>query len=167
MGYMNFKEPALEKLFKNFKWSRNNTIQLFEEAQNNNILNYKSSSIEEKSNYIFQPLVFQFQCIISTTDTYYRKLTANKNQNFGVLIIADKIIPKEDINVNEIRNILTEQLVKLERLLQNFDSKKMEENIDLLQTISNHEYLHQGQMIIDFREAGKDLPERFRKAWAL
>lgn len=166
MGYMNFKEPALEKLFKNFKWTRNNTIQLFEEAENNNILNYESTAIEP-SKYTFQPLLFQFQCIISTTDTYYRKLTGNKNQTFGVLVRGERIIPKKDITTDEVKTLLKEQLVQLEGLLRAFDSKKMGEDIDLFLAISNHEYLHQGQMIIDFRESGKELPERFRKAWAL
>lgn len=166
MGYMAFKEPALEKLFKNFKWTRNNTIQLFEEAQNNNILNYTSTSAE-KSRYTFQPLLFQFQCIISTTDTYYRKLTANKNQNFGVLVRENQSTPKGNIPAEEIKNLLKIQLIQLEELLRDFDLKRVEKDINSISNISNHEYLHQGQMIIDFRETGKELPERFRKSWAL
>lgn len=163
---MNFKEPALEKLFKNFKWTRNNTIQLFDEALSKGILNYKSTAIEQ-SKYTFQPLIFQFQCIISTTDTYYRKLSGNKNQSFGVLIRNNQITPKQDIGVEDITGLLKEQQVKLEELLREFDYKKMEADIDFFLAISNHEYLHQGQMIIDFRESGKELPERFKKAWAL
>ncbi len=166
MGYMNFRVPALEKLFKNFKWTRNNTIQLFEEALNNNILDYKSKS-PKQSRYTFQPLLFQFQCIISTTDAYYRKLILDKNQSFGVLARDNLVTRKEDILVAVIKNILKEQLVQLEEVLRNFDLKTMEEDIDLILAISNHEYLHQGQMIIDFRESGIELPERFRKAWSL
>lgn len=43
----------------------------------------------------------------------------------------------------------------------------MEKNIDGILAISNHEYLHHGQFIVMFREAGIELPERFKKAWAL
>ena len=166
MGYMNFKSPALEKMFKSFKWARNNTILLFEEAQNNNILDYKSTSSSNNS-YTFQPLLFQFQCIVTTTDTYFRKLTNSKNTQFGVLVQDDEIISKKDISEVELKKLLQNQIIELQNLLKDFSEKQLEENIDLIQTISNHEYLHQGQMIIDFREAGIDLPERYRKAWAL
>ena len=44
MGYMNLKTPVLEKLFKNFKWSRNNTVEMFEKAERNGILDYKAPS---------------------------------------------------------------------------------------------------------------------------
>lgn len=166
MKHKYFKEPILAKFFESFEWTRGNTIQLFEVALDNDILNYKSTTIGP-SKYTFQPLLFQFQCIISTTDTYYRKLTAHQNQRFGILVRDDIITSKKDIRSNEVKNLLKGQIVQLEELLRDFDLKNMEGVIDLLLATSNHEYLHQGQMIIDFRESGKELPGRFRKAWAL
>lgn len=163
---MNFKNPTLETIFKAFKWARNNTLQIFEEAQKNDILDYRSKA-QHATSYTFQPLSFQFQCIISTTDTYYRKLSGNKNQQFGILVQGNKIIEKKDIASEEVKKLLQKQLQKLQNLLKDFDEQKVQENIDLIMAISNHEYLHQGQMIVDFREAGVELPERYKKAWAL
>jgi len=166
MGYMNFRDPALEKLFKNFKWTRNNTIQLFDKATSNNILDFKQKTVMQ-SKFTFQPLLYQFQCIITTTDTYYRKLSTNKNQDFGILVKDNQIVAKSAIAASEIKELLSLQLNTLEKLLRSFDSEKTLKYIDLVQIISNHEYLHQGQMIIYFRESGNKLPERFKKAWAL
>lgn len=166
MGYMNFTNPTLEKLFKSFKWARNNTILIFETAERNNILDYQPCTTETVS-YTFQPLLFQFQCIITTTDTFYRKLTNHKNTQFGVLVREDKIISKNQIMISEIKKLLQNQITELQQLLKEFTEEQIEDNIETIQSISNHEYLHQGQMIIYLRETGIDLPERYKKAWAL
>ncbi|OGK25421.1 hypothetical protein A3C25_01275 [Candidatus Roizmanbacteria bacterium RIFCSPHIGHO2_02_FULL_38_11] len=160
---MNFKNPALEKLFKSFKWARNNTIEMFEKADDNGILDYKASS----KKFTFQPIIWQFQCIVTTTDTYYRILTNNKNKKFGILVRNDEVIQKRNIKKQEISYILKQQLIELEKLLKDFDEKKFEENVNKIQAISNHEYMHHGILLLMFREAGVDLPERFRKAFAL
>ena len=163
---MNFNNLTLEKIFRAFKWARNNTIKIFEEGAKNNVLDYKSSASKEVS-YTFQPIIFQFQCIITTTDTYYRKIISSKNKKFGILIRDNIIIQKKDIQKDKIKNLLNEQLIALENLLKNFDEKQTEENVNSIQVIVNHEYLHQGQLIVMFREAGVDLPQRFKKAFAL
>lgn len=164
MGYMNFNNQLLEKVFKGFKWARNNTIEILEKAETNKILDYSSNA---NTKFKFQPIIFQFQCIATTTDTYYRKLTNRKNQEFGILVEGERIINKKDISSETLINVLRNQLKAFEELLKTFDDKKVEENIDLITALSNHEYLHQGQLILMMREAGVDLPERFRKAWAL
>jgi hypothetical protein len=166
MVKLNFKNPQLEKMFRMFKWARNNTVQIFGEADKGNILSYKST-MKNNSSYEFQPLLFQFQCIVTTTDTYYRKLTYNNNQQFGILIRAKKITPKKDIPASEIKPLLEKQIKEFDNLFKNFDVKDIEKNIENILSISNHEYLHQGQMIVAFREAGVELPERYKKAWAL
>lgn len=166
MGYMRFKEPLLENIFKNFKWARNNTILIFDEALKNDILLYVSSTTKPHT-YVFQPLIFQFQCIITTTDTYFRKLTGSKNTSFGVLVQNEVVIPKKEITAEKINKLLKNQLIMLQQLFKSYDSKHIEENIESILALSNHEYLHRGQMIIDFREAGVELPLRYKKAWAL
>lgn len=160
---MNFKNVLLEKIFKNFKWIRNNTIQLFSTAHKSNIHSYKSPVNINTP----QHLLFQFQCVVTTTDSYYRKIINHQNKNYGILIQNGKVINKVEINAGEIEKLFLIQLEVLENLFKTFDEKKLEKHIDNILTISNHEYLHQGQMIIMFREAGVELPERFKKAWAL
>lgn len=166
MGYMNFKSPVLEKIFKRFKWTRNNTIQIFEQAEKEEILDYASNS-SKSSKYTFQPIIFQFQCVVTTTDTYLRKLTKHPNKGFGILIINGEVISKKEIKVENVSKLLKDQLKELEQLLKNFDDKAAEECLDYILDISNHEHLHQGQLIVMFREAVAELPERFQKAWAL
>ena len=166
MGYMQFKSPALEQLFKNFKWARNNTIKIFDEAVKQNILNYHSSSIKS-TKHTFQPILFQFQCIVSTTDAYFRKLSNTKNQSYGIYVQGNQIIPKAAITTEQIKKILPKQLKELEALLKKFDEKKTAKLIDKVGIIGNHEHLHQGELILMFREVGAELPPSFVKAWAL
>ena len=165
MVKMNFRNPTLEKVVRGFKWTRNNTIQIFEQAKKEDILDFISSG--ESKKYTFQPILYQFQCIVTTTDRYYRSLIKHKDQQFGVLIREGNIIDKDVISQDLVCKVLKEQLVQLETLLKNYNDKEVEKNIKDILAILNHEYLHQGQFILMFREAGVELPERFKKAWAL
>lgn len=164
MGYMNFKEPMLEKVFKSFKWARNNTIQLFECANKAGILDIKSHTSKGVRP---QPLLFQFQCILTTTDTYFRKLAGSDEKSFGILIDNDETWEKEKIPQGVAVYLLKTQANQLQKLLSGFDHVMMAKEIDTIIQISNHEYLHQGQIISYFRENDIPLPERFKKAWAL
>lgn len=166
MGYMQFKNPTLEQLFKSYKWTRNNTIKIFDEALRQNVLDYRSSSAKP-TKHTFQPIFFQFQCIVSTTDAYYRKLTDVENQSYGIYIENGEIIPKDQLTVEQIKKILPKQLKELEALLKTFDEKKTEKLIDKVFLLGNHEYLHQGELILMFREAGAELPATYVRAWAL
>ena len=161
---MNFKNPTLEKIFKRFKYTRNNTILLFETAKEKNILSYK---VEGPSKFTFQDILFQFRCIVTTTDTYYRKMTNHSNKNYGVLIIDDRVIRKDDLTVEMIEEYLKQQPKDLQDLLARFDEKQTEEHVDELTTMSDHEHIHFGEFILMFRLAGVDLPDRIKKAWAL
>ncbi len=163
---MNFTDPTLEKIVRRWKWTRNNSILLFESAQKQNILNYVSKT-DQKVSYTFQPILFQFQCLVTTTDAYYRKLSKSSNTSYGILVLDDQIVNKKDTTIDIIKNQLKKQMLITENLLKSFTSKNLANSIEDILAISNHEYLHQGQLIIMFREAGVDLPERFRKAWAL
>ena len=166
MGYMQFKNPTLEQLFKSYKWTRNNTIKIFDEAVRQNILEYRSSPTKP-TKHTFQPILFQFQCIVSTTDAYYRKLTNAENQSYGIYIENGEIIPKDKLTAEQIKKFLPKQLKELETLLKAFDEKKTEKMIDKVSKIENHEYLHQGELILMFREAGAELPATYVRSWAL
>jgi uncharacterized damage-inducible protein DinB len=161
---MKFKNPLLENIFKSFKWARNNTLEILEEADKNGVLDYKPKL---KSSFEFQSILFQFQCITTTTDVYLHQLKGNKNFQFGYLVKDGKVIKKKDIKKSDLSKILKTQLEELETIFKNFDEKQLVEDINIINIISNHEYLHQGQLIVMLREAGVDLPERFRKTFAL
>jgi hypothetical protein len=166
MGYMHFISPVLEQLFKSYKYARNNSIKIFDEAVRQDILGFHSTS-EKQNDYSFQSVLFQFQCMVSTTDTYYRKLTNAKNKDFGVYVTEEKVIPKQELSAENIKKILSRQLEEIEDLLKSFDEKKAEKYIDKVSLIMSHEYLHQGELILMFREAAAKLPESYVKAWAL
>lgn len=163
MAKLDFNDKTLEKLFRGYKWARNNSIQMLEIAQNKNILEFKPTDNE----FSFQSILHQFQCLASTTDTYYRQLTNNPNQDFGVIAIGDSVIKKTNITAENLPVILKKQLEYLEELFKNFSDKDFEENTKAIQAICNHEYLHQGELTLLMRLAGVDLPERFAKAFAL
>lgn len=163
---MQFKNLTLEQLFKSYKWTRNNTIKIFDEAVKQNILDYRSSPAKP-TKHTFQPILFQFQCIFSTTDVYYRKLTDAANQSYGIYVEGEKVIPKDQLTMEQIKKILPKQLKELEVLLKTFDEKKTEKMIDKVSKIGDHEYLHQGELILMFREADAELPATYVRSWAL
>lgn len=163
MAKIEFQNEILEKLFRGYKWARNNSIQMLETASANGILSYKPKDSE----FTFKPLLHQFQCLASTVDTYYRQLTAAENQNFGIIVIDGIPVKKSEITIEHLPKLLKSQLEDLEKLFKDFSDKDFAENTKSIQAICNHEYLHQGELIILMREAGVDLPERFRKAFAL
>lgn len=163
MVKMNFKNLTLEKIIRRFKWARNNSIEIFEKSQKEGILDYHFKSKKFK----FQPLAFEFQCLITSTDAYIRMFTNDENQNFGVLVEDGFEIKKRDIRVSEIKNLLKNQIVQLENIFKNFEAQEFDNEIGNILAIINHEYLHQGEMILMLREAGVDLPERFKKSFAL
>ena len=163
---MNFISPTLEQLFKSYKYARNNTIKILDEAIKQDVLGYHSSS-QKQNDYSFQSIIFQFQCIVATTDAYYRQLTNAKNKEFGVYVTDKKVFPKEELSAEVIKKILPKQLEEIEDLLKSFDGKKAEKYIDKVGMFGNLEYLHQGQLILMFRESGAKLPESYVKAWAL
>jgi hypothetical protein len=161
MGYMNFENKILEDYFRSFKWSRNNTVLLFENALKANKLDYKPNIASQHS------ILYQFQCDITTTDTHIRKLTSDKNAKYGFLSQEGIMILKQDVKDTDIKKILEEQIIKLEEILKVFDISKTQDHMLDLQSLINHEHLHQGQLVVLFREAKIDFPKRFQKAWDL
>lgn len=161
MATLEFKQKTLERLYRSFKWARNNSLQLFEAVQASSALAWAPEGEGQ------QTMLYQFQCLVTTTDAYYRRLTENADIRFGVLVHDNQVIKKSDIAEADIQRYLKTQLTDLETLLKHFDDKQFEENVRDIQSIANHEYLHQGQLVVMFRQAGAGLPERFRKAFAL
>lgn len=138
---MDFKYPLLEIIFKQYKWERNNTIQLFNKAESENILDFVSSNTKQKK-YTFQPVFFQFQCIVTTTDTYFRKITNHQNTDYAIFVQDDVILKKDKITQEVIKEELKDQMYKLQDLLKGFSDNDAESNICYIQTIIEHEYLH-------------------------
>ncbi len=132
-------------------------------AVQKNIMDFKL----DDNQFTFQSIEHQFQCLVSTTDTYYRQLTSSSNQEFGILVDNEKVLEKIEISEENVAMQLSEQLMKLENLFKSYDDSDFEKNIKSIQAICNHEYLHQGQLLILLRQAGADVPERFSKAFAL
>ena len=151
----------LEKLMRSFKWARNNSLQILASAQSNDLLAYSPTSKPEHD------MLYQFQCLLTTTDKYYRQLSNHKNQQFGIIVQNDTIITKRDIPEIDIQPLLKKQIIELESLLKDFDESKFRANLQTIQSIINHEYLHQGQLVVMFRENQTLLPDRFQKAFDL
>lgn len=96
MVKMNFENSVLEKMIRRWKWSRKNSLLLFEAAEEQNILSYTPKGLRD--NHEHHSVLYQFQCLVTTVNTYYRRIINDRNQNFGVLVINGKIIPKEQIS---------------------------------------------------------------------
>ncbi|HEY8998858.1 MAG TPA: hypothetical protein VIM53_00905 [Candidatus Saccharimonadales bacterium] len=160
MTKMNFENKTLERMVRSFKWARNNSLQILDTAQKQNVMNYQPDGGGQHT------ILYQFQCLATTTDTYYRKLINNEDKRFGI-IIRDEVTTKTDIVQENLRDILTQQVQELEKLLKSFTSDDLETNVQDIQSIINHEYLHQGQLVVMFRSLGIALPERFRSAFDL
>lgn len=156
-----FQNKTLERQFRGFKWARNNTLQILREAERHNLFEFQPAGLGQHT------VEYQFQCLITTTDTYYRKLKGGKDVQFGVMIRDDETTLKGDIDRAAMKQLLTTQLNELQTLLHTFTDEVFEMNAQAIQSIVNHEYLHQGQLVVMFREAGIALPERFKDAFDL
>jgi uncharacterized damage-inducible protein DinB len=160
MSYPNFTHPVLAKQFATYKWARNNTLQILKVAQDAGIMDFTPHKDQHS-------VLYQFQCLITTDNVYYRKLTNSADKRFGLLIQDGREVKKTDIPEDNLRKLLQANLTNLESLLATFDNKQFEANAQDIQRIFNHEYLHQGQLVVLFRQAGIELPERFKKAFDL
>lgn len=158
---MDFKVKELERLMRSFKWARNNSVFIFEEARLKNLLEYRPTNDPKHG------LLYQFQCLLTTTDKYYRQLSHHDNQQFGIIVHDDVTVDKVAIPEDDIAALLKKQTFDLESLLKDFNSEEFSANIQTIQSIINHEYLHQGQLVVMFRENETPLPERFQKAFDL
>lgn len=158
---MNFENKTLERMIRSFKWARNNSLQILDIVQDQSVANYQPDGDGQHT------MLYQFQCLATTTDSYYRKLTNHKDKHFGVMVRDDDVTEKADIPQEDLKTILVQQVGELEKLLRDFTADDFETNIQDIQSIINHEYLHQGQLVVMFRSSGAALPERFRSAFDL
>lgn len=161
MTKMNFTVKELESLMRSFKWARNNTLQILDEVHANNLFNYSPTDDSTHG------MLYQFQCLATTTDKYYRQLADHEDQRFGVVVQETSTLNKSEIPETGIKYILKRQTIELETLLKDFDEEKFAANIQTIQSIINHEYLHQGQLVVMFRQNRTPLPDRFQKAFDL
>jgi hypothetical protein len=160
MTKMNFENKALERMIRSFKWARNNSLQILDIVQDRDIIGYRPDGDGQHT------ILYQFQCLATTTDAYYRKLTKHEDKRFGI-IIRENITRKTDIAQENLKAILAQQVIELENVLRHFTGDDFETNIQDIQPIINHEYLHQGQLVVMFRSHDVVLPERFRSAFDL
>ncbi|HSX06480.1 MAG TPA: hypothetical protein VLG92_02065 [Candidatus Saccharimonadia bacterium] len=161
MAKLGFEDNALQRLYAGFKWARNNFLQLFDAAQTANLLDWEPEGMGQHG------VLYQFQCLATTTDTYCRRISGHADTRFGIILEENIAIEKQDISAAEVKALLAKQLPALELLLKPFDASKFEKEVRNIQSIANHEYLHQGQLVVIFRQAGIAIPERFRKAFDL
>lgn len=152
-------------LLNRFSWLRKNTINLFKTVTNKNDFlfkpHYKIESSQENHN-----LLYQFQCILTTADTYLRKLNKNQNTKFGIIIKKNQIVKKSDIRIETIEELLNNQIEEVNKIFDrtNFNKKEI---INTFISLVEHEYLHQGQLVVMFRLIGLDFPKEFKRAWNL
>lgn len=155
---------TLSYIVNRFTWTRTNTIQLFEHAQKSEILLYKPSySIENPTEN--HNLLYQFQCILTSTNAHFRKLTNDSNTQFGIYVKNKIIIKKQEIKKEEIIHLLNEQIEEAKALTnQKLDLHRF---LSTFVTLFEHEGLHQGQLVVMFRETKTEFPQIFKDAWNL
>lgn len=160
MPLSDFINTTIGRQFASFKWARNNTLQIFKAAQKAKILDFTPNANQHS-------VLYQFQCLVTTDDTYYRRLINHTDVRFGVRIEDGSVIEKAKIRKDDIVQFLQADLARFERLFVDFTDQQFEDSAQDIQRIFNHEYLHQGQLVVLFREAGIELPERFTNAFDL
>lgn len=88
-----------------------------------------------------------------------------KNIRFGIYVKNNNITKKQEIKENDILVLLKEQVIEANEIIKaNYDLKTV---LSAFITIGEHEALHQGQLIVMFRETKVEFPEEFKKAWSL
>lgn len=157
---VDFKNKTLKRQFASYKWARNNTLQLLKAAEDAGVLQFLPQASHRS-------ILYQFQCLATTDDTYFRKLTSNTDKRFGIYKNGKDVWAKEDIPKKQLKSLLQTDLSRIENLLAKFAYREFEEHAQTIQSIINHEYLHQGQLVVLFRLAGVAMPERFKNAFDL
>jgi len=153
-----------EYLFKRFCWTRTNTIQLFELAQKANILQYKPKYLIENPTENHD-LLYQFQCVLTSTNAHFRRSRNDENIRFAIYVKDGSITKKQDIKKENILSLFNEQIEEAKKVIADcLDLKKL---LSTFITIGEHEALHQGQLVVMFRETKVEFPEEFKKAWNL
>lgn len=161
MATLDFQNKALERLYRSFKWARNNSLQLLDVVQSSQQLDWTPAGQGQHS------MLYQFRCMVTTTDAYIRKLQNDTDTRFGVYIYSDQAIKKNELTFEQTKAMLKDQLRQLELLLKGFSNQQFEDSAQNIQSIANHEYLHQGQLVVMFRQADLAIPERFKTAFDL
>ena len=151
-------------LFKRFVWMRINTIELFKLAKKAKVLSYKPKYLIENPTENHD-LLYQFQCILTSADTHFRRLRGDKNQNYGIYIKNNEIIKKRKIKEKDVLAFLKQPIEVAKKIVDNYSD--LEKIIATFITLHEHESLHQGQLVVMFRETKVEFPEVFKKAWNL
>jgi hypothetical protein len=110
MADLPFKNKTLKRQFASYKWARNNTLQTLQAASKADILSYSPQGTQHS-------VLYQFQCLITTDDAYYRKLTGHSEKRFGIVISESDTLAKEDIRAENLKKLLQDGMFKFEKLL--------------------------------------------------
>jgi len=153
-----------EIVYKRFVWTRTNTIELFELAQQAKILQYKPKYLIENPTENHN-LLYQFQCVLTSTNAHFRRIRNEENIRFGIYIENGTITKKQEIPEKNILIFLKSQIEEAQQITSNItDIQKL---ISSFITIGEHEALHQGQIVVMFREKKVEFPAEFKQAWNL
>jgi len=153
-----------ELLLKRFIWTRTNTIELFELALKANIIHYKPKYLIENPTENHN-LLYQFQCILTSTNAHFRRIKNDENIRFGIYVENRSITKKQEIPEKNTLYFLKSQIEKAQQITSNItDIQKL---ISSFITIGEHEALHQGQIVVMFRERKVEFPAEFKQAWNL
>lgn len=123
----------------------------------------------------WQPIYYQFGCMGRTQMIYTEAIKSGK-MDFS-LFSSESLPKKNDFQtVKELKNFLE----KADReWIEAIRSKRRDENFIIvwpgfkqplpvhITNLISHERLHQGQLISYFTLAGFELPEKFKRNWAL
>jgi len=153
-----------ELLLKRFIWTRTNTIELFELALKANIIHYKPKYLIENPTENHN-LLYQFQCILTSTNAHFRRIKNDENIRFGIYVENRSTTKKQEIPEKNTLYFLKSQIEKAQQITSNItDIQKL---ISSFITIGEHEALHQGQIVVMFRERKVEFPAEFKQAWNL
>lgn len=157
-------ETVSDYLFKRFLWTRTNTIELFEFAQKADIVQHKPKYLVENPTENHN-LLYQFQCILTSTNAHFRRLRDDENIKNGIYIKEGNVTNKQDIKEENTVSLLKEQIDEAKFMSTKYsDMKRL---LSTFITIGEHEALHQGQLIVMFRETKVEFPNEFKRAWHL
>ena len=77
---------AYRSLINNLIWARTNSVELFNIAQQKGVLDYLPHYTIKNKDIQNRTVLYQFQCMLTTTNARIRRLRNDEEQQFGVLI---------------------------------------------------------------------------------
>lgn len=109
----------------------------------------------------FKNFAWEFACLTRTRMCYLNALRTGKI-NFG----KQDGMPEKEILALETKSKTLEELAQLAReILEQIEKSKVENKVELLAWLLQHERIHQGKFILYFAQKGWKMPKSFVKTW--